>query len=94
MEVHFWQRWRKEFLSSLQQRQKWTTPRRNFAVGDIVLLRDDDFIRNHWPRGIIVETYPDHEGLVRTVKIRQPNTRTLLTRPIAKIVLLVETLNV
>ena len=89
----FWQRWRKEFLSSLQQRQKWTTTRRNFAVGDIVLLRDDDFIRNHWPRGIIVETYPDHEGLVRTVKIRQPNTRTLLTRPIAKIVLLVETLN-
>ena len=37
----FWQRWRKEFLTSLQQRQKWTDVQRNFQIGDVVLLRDD-----------------------------------------------------
>ena len=37
----FWSRWRKEFLQSLQVRQIWKKRIRNFAVGDIVLLRDD-----------------------------------------------------
>ena len=84
----FWRRWRKEFLNHLQQRQKWTAVQRNFQVGDIVLLRDDTEIRNHWPRGIVVETFPDSEGLVRTVNLRLANTRTISTRPITKLVLL------
>ena len=28
----FWTRWKKEFLLSLQQRQKWTRPRRNYLL--------------------------------------------------------------
>ena len=47
----FWLRLRKEFLCSLQQRQKWTTPRRNMHVGDIVLLSGDNVRRNHWRMG-------------------------------------------
>ena len=86
----FWQRWRKEFLSSLQERQKWNTTRRNFQVGDIVLLQDDEQVRNHWPRGIVTETFPDSEGLVRSVKLRVANSKTPTMRPIAKLVLLVE----
>ena len=35
----FWSRWRKEFLLSLQQRQKWLEPHRNLCVGDIVIGR-------------------------------------------------------
>ena len=31
----FWQRWRKEYLGSLQARQKWNKVRRNFQVGDL-----------------------------------------------------------
>ena len=86
----FWRRWRKEFLNSLQQRQKWTGVKRNFEVGDIVLLHDDTEIRNNWPRGVVVETFPDTEGLVRTVKLRVANTQTQLTHPITKLVLLLE----
>ena len=86
----FWRRWRKEFLNSLQQRQKWTEVQRNFQIGDVVLLRDDSEVRNQWPRGIVVQTSPDSEGLVRTVKLRLAGTRTLLTRPITKLVLLME----
>ncbi|CAB4030514.1 Hypothetical predicted protein, partial [Paramuricea clavata] len=37
----FWERWRKEFLLALQQRQKWNTPRRNIQKGDVVLLKED-----------------------------------------------------
>ena len=35
----FWSRWEKEYLQSLQERQKWTNKRRNFRVDDIVLLK-------------------------------------------------------
>ena len=86
----FWQRWRKEYLSSLQSRQKWDKVRRNFQVGDVVLLRDDDKIRNHWPRGLVAEALPDSKGLVRTVTLRVPGSEALVTRPISKLVLLLE----
>ena len=42
----FWHRWRKEFLQSLQTRQKWNNKRRNFEVGDIVILKEQDCQRN------------------------------------------------
>ena len=93
MSNEFWQRWRKEFLTALQGRQKWNTVKRNFKVGDIVLLRDDAVIRNHWPRGVVVEACPDSEGLVRTVKIRVANDKSPTVRPISKIVLLVESVD-
>ncbi len=86
----FWDRWRKEVLRSLQKRQKWNVVRRNFQVGDIVLIQDDDVVRNHWPRGVVVETFPDNNGLVRTVNLRMANSSTILKRPITKLVLLVE----
>ena len=38
----FWSRWRKEYLQSLQERQKWTSRRRNFRVDDIVLLKQSN----------------------------------------------------
>ena len=37
----FWRRQRKEFLQSLQVRQIWKKRNQKFAVGDIVLLRND-----------------------------------------------------
>ena len=35
----FWTQRRKEFLQTLQVRQKWNNQKRNFKVGDVVLLR-------------------------------------------------------
>ncbi|XP_071094613.1 uncharacterized protein [Haliotis cracherodii] len=32
----FWKRWTKEYMPSLQLRQKWLLPKRNIMVGDIV----------------------------------------------------------
>ncbi len=83
----FWRRWIKEYLPSLQIRQKWNKSRRNFAVDDIVLVLDDKTPRNFWPLGRVLEVYTNrNDGLVRSVKLK---TRTSeLTRPVNKIVLL------
>ena len=89
----FWQRWRKEYLNSLQPRQKWNTVRRNFQVGDIVLLKDDTVIRNHWPKGRVIETVKDSDNLVRTVNLPMAKSKVPVVRPISKIVLLVEATN-
>ena len=85
----FWQRWRKEYLASLQARQKWNTVRRNFQVGDIVLLKEDS-PRNTWPMGRVVQVVADEKGLVRSVQVKTAYSKDLFSRPINKIVLLVE----
>ena len=65
----FWTRWRKEFLQMLQVRQEWNKQKQKFKVGDVVLLREDS-IRNKWPMARIVETEPDSNGVVRSVKLK------------------------
>ena len=42
----FWCRREKEFLLSLQEWQKWTGPRKNLQVNDIVIAKEDDIPRN------------------------------------------------
>jgi hypothetical protein len=82
----FWRRWTKEYLPSLQQRAKWTTPQRNMSCGDIVLLMDTSLPRNEWLMGRVVETYPGQDGRVRSVKVKTKNSQ--LVRPITKVCLL------
>jgi len=36
----FWKRWHQEYLTSLQQRRKWSNKKRNIAVDDVVLVKD------------------------------------------------------
>ena len=55
----FWKRWSKEYLPLLHARQKWLRPRRNLAVGDVVLVSVENSHRNSWPLGRIVEVLPD-----------------------------------
>ena len=64
-----WTRWRKEFLQTVQVRQKWNNQMRNFKVADVVILREDS-VRNKWPMARIVETEPDSDRVVRSVKLK------------------------
>ena len=91
----FWNRWKKEYLSSLQSRQKWQKEQRNFKVGDIVLVKDAELFgaRNEWPLARIISVYPSEDGLVRSVTLhvatRDPTGKpTQFKRPISKLVLL------
>ena len=84
----FWKRWTKEYLPSLQRRQKWLQPERCIEVRDVVLIVDDHAPRNSWLMGIVVETYNDRNGLVRSVKIKTKTTT--LVRPVVKLCLLLE----
>ena len=61
-----WSRWKHEYLFTIQKRQKWTTTQRNLALGDVVLLKDDDAVRTIWKLGRIVAADPGRDGLVQS----------------------------
>nr|CAI5857749.1 unnamed protein product [Callosobruchus analis] len=68
---HFWRRWSKEYLTTLQQRTKW---RRNqssrLKVGDLVVLREDDLPVQQWRLGRVCELHPGKDGVVRVVSVK------------------------
>lgn len=88
----FWCRWRKEYLQQLQSRTKWQSKRRNFEAGDIVLLKDSTLIeiRNTWPMAKIVRTFAGKDGFVRCADVYVSRSKSILRRPISKLILLVE----
>lgn len=65
----FWIRWRKEFLNTLQTRSKWTSSKRDMAVGYVVLIKDENLLRNQWRLGRNNECYTDDDGNVRKDKL-------------------------
>ena len=65
----FWCKWKREFLQSLQSRQKWISVKRNLQVDDVVIVKDDSLPRNCWKLARVSETYPNNDSLVRKVRI-------------------------
>ena len=86
----FWNKWKREYMSLLQGRQKWTKAKRNFRVDDIVLVKDADVPRNQWPLGRIIQTFTSSDGLVRSAELITAKSKSTLRRPIQKLVLLLE----
>ena len=86
----FWTSWRREYLQSLQPRQKWPEKRRDLCVRDIVLLRDESQHRNNWPLGRVSEVLRSDDGRVRKVKVNvvRDGERKTYLRPIKELVLL------
>ena len=82
----FWTRWQREYLVTLQSRQKWTGQRKNLQIGDVVLIKDENTPRNSWALGRVKETEPDRHGTVRTVTVQTKSSE--LRRPVAKLVLI------
>ena len=82
----FWRRWLREYVPTLQTRQKWATVRRNFRKGDLVLLVDDNCARGDWKMGRVVDVYTAQDGLVRSVQVKTATS--LLSRPVTKLCLL------
>jgi len=90
----FWRQWREHYLTSLNEKRKWTSKVRNVRVGDVVLLRDKNSKRNNWPTGII-SAVKKSEECVRSVSVDVVKTlgkivrRHTYARPICDIVLLI-----
>ena len=78
-----WRRWMKEFLSTLNTRNKWVDQKRNVAPGDVILLVDPSNSRGKWPLGRIQEAFKGPDGHVRVVRVKSAGKEYL--RPITKL---------
>lgn len=82
----FWRRWTREYIPTLQVRQKWPNIRRNLAVNDLVLVCDDSVARGHWPLGRVLEVSEGRDGLVRSCRVKVNGTEKV--RPLSRLCLL------
>eukprot|EP00794_Sanderia_malayensis_P002012 gene2012-biopygen1824 len=82
----FWKRWTKEYLPTLQLRQKWNSIECNLKKNDLVLVMEQTHNRNQWPLGRVVEVYEGRDGLARSAKVKTMNSE--YRRPVTKLCLL------
>ena len=85
---HYWKRWIREYLPTLQKRPKWVKSRRNVQIGDLVLIAEDNMLRNRWPMGQVMEVFCGEDGGVRSVKIKTASS--VFHHPVTKLCLLEE----
>lgn len=82
----FWRRWLREYLPTLQQREKWVNNVPNVRVSDVVIVVDQNKQRSEWIKGVIKAVYHGNDGIIRVVDVKTING--VLRRPVAKIIVL------
>ncbi|XP_057317068.1 uncharacterized protein LOC130660791 [Hydractinia symbiolongicarpus] len=82
----FWNRWRKEYLPSLTTRAKWNTNDDQIKEGDLVIVRDQNVLTNHWPLGRIAKIFPGSDGINRVAEVKTNDGNYI--RPIRSLALL------
>ena len=85
MQQSFWKQWSQDYLATLQQRNKWTTPQPNLQVHDLVLLKKENMAPTQWPLARILEVHPNPaDHFVRVVTLKTKDS--VLKRPINKLI--------
>lgn len=69
----FWNRWAKEYLTTLQPRTKWTKPSDDINVGDLVLIKDKNLPPTQWILARVEILHPGQDKKVRVVTLKHKN---------------------
>lgn len=83
MVAAFWQQWSREYLHTLQARNKWSRPHIDLAVGDLVIVKTPNVPPATWPLARVLETFPGKDGRVRVAKVKTSSSE--FVRPITKL---------
>lgn len=82
----FWDRWSKEYVTTLMYRTKWYSDQREVQEGDIVLVVNEILPPTQWALGRIIKTIKGDDGHVRVVDVFSKGQT--YRRPIVKICVL------
>ncbi|XP_038106811.1 uncharacterized protein LOC119766378 [Culex quinquefasciatus] len=80
---HFWRAWRRDYLTTLQPRGKNRKKMPNVRPQMVVLLEEKNAPPLEWKMGIVTQTYPGPDGLVRTADVKVGGT--VIRRPTSKL---------
>ena len=89
--MHFWRRWRNEYLVELREHFKREHPRKldNINVNDVVLVADEKLPRIKWRVGRITKLFVGKDGSIRGAEvftITDSKQTSMLRRPINKLI--------
>ena len=86
---HFWNRWRREYLTDLREyhRGKCESQVRTVSIGDVVIVFEENVKRGLWKIGKVEEVIWGRDGVVRgaKVKVMTKGKPVLLNRPVQKL---------
>jgi len=80
----FWKRWYGEYLPQLQVRGRWLTSKREMAINDVVIIKEDCTPPTKWKLGRIIKVHPGGDGIIRVVTLRT-STGAEMQRPVGKL---------
>lgn len=80
----FWRQWRRDYRQYIMCSTKWSKDGPMLREGDVVLVTDQNTMRNVWPKGIILKTYPSKDGRVRIVDVRTVSG--IFRRPVHRLI--------
>lgn len=83
---HFWARFIRLYVPSLQARQKWQATPADIAGDCVVMIADPHLPRALWPIGKVVKTHPSPDGHIRSADVKVKER--IYTRPVARLVVL------
>ncbi|XP_043656377.1 uncharacterized protein LOC122622192 [Drosophila teissieri] len=86
LKQQFWDSWSKDYIASLQQRNKWSVGCRDLEVGCLVGVHEDNVPPQRWLTGRVVATTAGEDGRVRVAEIRTSGG--VIKRAIHKLALL------
>jgi hypothetical protein len=70
-----WEIWHEQYLLALRERKNG--PRQKDysdkipAIGDVVLIKEEDRKRGSWPIAIIKEFFPGKDGIIRSARVEK-----------------------
>ena len=85
---HFWSRFVRYYLPSLQPRQKWQKSTDNLAVDTVVMMADPQLPRALWSIGRVTKVNPGADGKVRSAEVKIGDR--VYTRPVVRLIVLPE----
>ncbi|KAF0721556.1 Integrase catalytic domain-containing protein, partial [Aphis craccivora] len=80
----FWRRWSNEYLTTLQERSKWTADTPSVNVNDMVIIVDNQSPPLTWRLGRVIDVVPGSDGRVRVARVLTRAGE--VVRPVVKLV--------
>ena len=86
---HFWNKWRREYLTALREyhKGKYEVQLRTVSVGDVVIVYEENVKRGFWKIGKVEEVIQGRGGVVQGAKVRviTKGKPVIINRPVQKL---------
>lgn len=79
----YWKQWHASYLHTLQQRVKWHDGLPEVKIGDLVLIKSENYPPLSWPMARVTSLLPDSKGVARSATVKTANG--VYNRPLVKL---------